>query len=289
MNNLTTLLAERRALLVPGAANALSARIIADLNFQAVYLSGAGLTNTYLSVPDLSFIGLNELAQHTAVIRDAIDIPLIVDADTGFGNALNVYHSVRVLERSGANAIQLEDQIMPKRCGHFSGKALIPSGEMLGKIKAATDARHSADTLIIARTDGIAVEGFEAAIERARRYIEAGADVTFVEAPENFDQLRQIPRLLSVPQVANIVIGGKTPVMSQQQLAEAGFGLVLYANAALQGAIVGMQAALRELQTRGQLDEDSGLVAPFSERQRLVQKPLFDSLEQRYASDDPND
>ena len=289
MNNLTTLLAERRALLVPGAANALSARIIADLNFQAVYLSGAGLTNTYLSVPDLSFIGLNELAQHTAVIRDAVDLPLIVDADTGFGNALNVYHSVRVLERSGANAIQLEDQIMPKRCGHFSGKALISTSEMLGKIKAATDARHSADTLIIARTDGIAVEGFEAAIERARRYIEAGADVTFVEAPENLDQLRQIPRLLSVPQVAKIVIGGKTPVMSQQQLAEAGFGLVLYANAALQGAIVGMQAALRELQTRGQLDEDSGLVAPFSERQRLVQKPLFDSLEQRYASDDPND
>ena len=289
MNNLTTLLAERRALLVPGAANALSARIIADLNFQAVYLSGAGLTNTYLSVPDLSFIGLNELAQHTAVIRDAVDLPLIVDADTGFGNALNVYHSVRVLERSGANAIQLEDQIMPKRCGHFSGKALISTSEMLGKIKAATDARHSADTLIIARTDGIAVEGFEAAIERAKRYIEAGADVTFVEAPENLDQLHQIPRLLSVPQVANIVIGGKTPVMSQQQLAEAGFGLVLYANAALQGAIVGMQAALRELQTRGQLDEDSGLVAPFSERQRLVQKPLFDSLEQRYASDDPND
>ena len=289
MNNLTTLLAERRALLVPGAANALSARIIADLNFQAVYLSGAGLTNTYLSVPDLSFIGLNELAQHTAVIRDAVDLPLIVDADTGFGNALNVYHSVRVLERSGANAIQLEDQIMPKRCGHFSGKALISTSEMLGKIKAATDARHSADTLIIARTDGIAVEGFEAAIERAQRYIEAGADVTFVEAPENLDQLHQIPRLLSVPQVANIVIGGKTPVMSQQQLAEAGFGLVLYANAALQGAIVGMQAALRELQTRGQLDEDSGLVAPFSERQRLVQKPLFDSLEQRYASADPND
>ena len=289
MNNLTTLLAERRALLVPGAANALSARIIADLNFQAVYLSGAGLTNTYLSVPDLSFIGLNELAQHTAVIRDAVDLPLIVDADTGFGNALNVYHSVRVLERSGANAIQLEDQIMPKRCGHFSGKALISTSEMLGKIKAATDARHSADTLIIARTDGIAVEGFEAAIERARRYIEAGADVTFVEAPENLDQLHQIPRLLSVPQVANIVIGGKTPVMSQQQLAEAGFGLVLYANAALQGAIVGMQAALRELQTRGQLDEDSDLVAPFSERQRLVQKPLFDSLEQRYASTDPND
>ena len=286
MNDLKTKFAERRALLVPGATHALSARIIADLGFEAVYLSGAGLTNTYLGLPDLGFISLNELAQHTATIRDAIEIPIIVDADTGFGNALNVRHSVRVLERAGANAIQLEDQIMPKRCGHFSGKAVLSAGEMVGKLKAAADARHSEDFLLIARTDAIAVEGFETAIERSQRYIEAGADLTFVEAPNSLEQLRQIPLLLPAPQVANMVIGGKTPILPQSELARTGFGLVLYANTALQGAIVGMQNALQALKTQGQLDESSGLVAAFAERQRLVQKPFFDALEKRYSSDD---
>ena len=286
MSSLKALLQQRQALLVPGATNALSARIIADLGFEAVYLSGAGLTNMYLGVPDLSFISLNELAQHTAAIRDAVEIPLIVDADTGFGNALNVYHTTRVLERAGANAVQMEDQITPKRCGHFSGKAVISTSEMLGKIKAATDARRSEDFLLIARTDAIAVEGFEAAVERAQHYIEAGADLTFVEAPETPEQVRHIPQELSVPQVTNMVIGGKTPVLAQTELAAMGYGLVLYANVALQGAILGMQNALHVLQTQGQLDESSGLVAPFAERQRLVQKPLFDTFEQRYAPED---
>jgi 2-methylisocitrate lyase-like PEP mutase family enzyme len=282
---LLTKLNQRRALLVPGAANALSARVIDELGFEAVYLSGAGLTNMFLGLPDLSFTGLSDLVQHTAVIRAAVEIPLIVDADTGFGNALNVYHSVRMLERAGADAIQLEDQILPKRCGHFSGKGVIPTAEMCGKIKAATDARDSDDCLIIARTDAIAVDGFDAAIGRAQRYIEAGADVTFVEAPEHQEQLRRIPGLLAVPQVVNMVIGGKTPIIGHAELAGLGFGLVLYANAALQGAILGMQAALSELKHQGALDETSGLVAAFAERQRLVRKPLFDELEQRYADD----
>jgi 2-methylisocitrate lyase-like PEP mutase family enzyme len=276
-------LGERRGLLVPGAANALAARIIEDLGFEAVYLTGAGVTNSFWGLPDLGFVSLTEIAQHTATIREAVNIPIVVDADTGFGNALNVRHCVRVLERAGADAIQIEDQTMPKKCGHFANKSVIPVEEMIGKIKAAVDARGSGDFLIIARTDAVAVEGFEPAIERVERYIEAGADVTFVEAPERADELRKIPQRLSVPQVINVVVGGKTPVFSQDDLAKMGFGLVLYANIALQGAIAGMQAALKQLKTAGRMDESSAMVASFAERQRLVKKTLFDELEDKYA------
>jgi 2-methylisocitrate lyase-like PEP mutase family enzyme len=280
---LRTKLLERRALLVPGAANALAARIIEDLGFEAVYLSGAGLTNSLWGMPDLGLISLPELAQHAAAIREAVNLPIIVDADTGFGNAVNVWHCVRVLERAGADAIQIEDQIMPKKCGHFANKSVIPVDEMVGKIKAAVDGRMSEDLVIIARTDALSVEGFESAIERGERYIEAGADMTFVEAPENIDLMRNIPQRLSVPQVVNVVIGGKTPVLAQKELAAMGFGLVLYANVALQGAIAGMQQALVHLKNNGRVDETDAQVASFTERQRLVKKLLFDELENRYA------
>lgn len=279
-------LEERRGLLVPGAANALAARIIEDLGFEAVYVSGAGVTNSLWGAPDLGFISLPEVAQHTATIREAVKIPVLVDADTGFGNALNVRHSVRILERAGADAIQLEDQTMPKRCGHFDNKSVISAEEMTGKVKAAVDARTSRDLLIIARSDALAVEGFEAAIERVQRYIEAGADVSFVEAPENADQVRKIPQRLAVPQVVNVVVGGKTPVLGQEELAAMGYAMVLYANVALQGAIAGMQAALKQLKTAGRMDASSALVASFAERQRLVKKPFFDELEKKYAEEE---
>jgi 2-methylisocitrate lyase-like PEP mutase family enzyme len=278
-------LGERRGLLVPGAANALSARIIEDLGFEAVYLTGAGATNSFWGMPDLGFITLTEIAQHTATIREAVNIPVLVDAETGFGNALNVRHCVRVLERAGADAIQIEDQTMPKKCGHFSNKSVIPVEEMAGKIKAAVDARSSNDFLIVARTDAIAVDGFDLAIERAQQYIEAGADVTFVEAPERAEDIRKIPQRLSVPQLINVVVGGKTPVFAQDELARMGFALVLYANVALQGAIAGMQAALKQLKASGRLDGASTLVASFQERQRLVKKPLFDELGEKYAGE----
>jgi 2-methylisocitrate lyase-like PEP mutase family enzyme len=278
-------LEERRGLLVPGAANALAARIIEDLGFEAVYVTGAGVTNSFWGMPDLGFISLPEIAQHTTTIREAVNIPVLVDADTGFGNALNVRHCVRVLERAGADAIQIEDQTMPKKCGHFSNKSVISTEEMAGKIKAAVDARRSDDLLIVARTDALAVDGFEPAIERVQRYIEAGADVTFVEAPESADEIRRIPQRLSVPQVINVVVGGKTPVFAQKELAAMGFGLVLYANVALQGAIAGMQTALKQLKASGRIDEASAMVASFAERQRLVKKPLFDELEGKYTGD----
>jgi 2-methylisocitrate lyase-like PEP mutase family enzyme len=273
------------AVLLPGAANALAALVIADLGFEAVYLSGAGLTNTYLGLPDLGFVGLNEIAQHTATIRDAVELPLIVDADTGFGNALNVRHTIRTLERAGASAVQIEDQVNPKRCGHFSGKDVVGLAEARSRIKAAAEARQDPNLLILARTDARATLGFEAAIERAQAFIEDGADLTFVEAPESLEEIRAIPqRLAGTPQLINLVVGGRTPIIGRDELQAMGFGLVLYANVALQGAVHGMQAALGQLRREGRLDE-TGPVSGFKERQRLVRKPLYDALERRYASE----
>jgi 2-methylisocitrate lyase-like PEP mutase family enzyme len=273
----------RRGLVVPGAADALSARVIASLGFEVVYITGAGVTNALLGMPDLGFISLPEVVQQTSAIRDAVDLPIVVDADTGFGNPLNVRHTVQALERAGANAIQIEDQVFPKRCGHFSGKQVIATEEMTAKVRAAVDARRSQDFLIIARTDARSEYGFQAAIDRAAKWIEAGADVTFVEAPESIEEVKRIPPLLRVPQVINMVPGGKTPIMDAAALASMRFAVVLYANAALQGAIKGMQVALVELKERGLLEESSGKIASFAERQRLVQKPLFDELERKYS------
>ncbi|CCN05743.1 putative carboxyvinyl-carboxyphosphonate phosphorylmutase [Bordetella bronchiseptica MBORD675] len=274
--------AQRNGMLVAGAFNAMSARIVADQGFKAVYLTGAGLTNMHYGAPDLGIIGLRDVADATSRIRDAVELPLIVDADTGFGNAVNVWHTVRVLERAGADAIQLEDQVFPKRCGHFAGKSVAPLSEMVSKIKAAADARRDEDFLIIARTDARAVEGFDAAIERARRFAEAGADILFVEAIVDQDEVGKLPQLLSQPLLVNIVVGGKTPPMPAAQLGRLGYSVVLYANATLQGAVLGMQRALGALRRDGKLDEDPALLAPFLERQRLVGKPLYDELEERY-------
>ncbi len=275
----------RRGVLVPGAFNAMSARVIEDLGFEAIYVTGAGVTNMHLGLPDMGFMGLAEIAEQTARIRDAVEVPLLVDADTGFGNAVNVRHTVRTLERAGADCIQLEDQVSPKRCGHFSGKAVIEAGEMVGKIKAAVDARRSEDFLIMARTDARAIDGFDAAVERAQQYADAGADILFVEALESADEVRRLPTYLSAPLLMNMVIGGKTPIASSDELTDFGYGLVLYANAALQSAVAGMQRALTVLRDERHLHEDPALVAPFAERQRLVGKALIDELEERYKSD----
>ncbi|CUJ69066.1 isocitrate lyase/PEP mutase family protein [Achromobacter aegrifaciens] len=280
---LKSLVGARQGLIVPGAFNALSAKVIADLGFQAIYVTGAGVTNMWFGMPDQGFIGLHEIAEHTARIRDAVEVPLIVDADTGFGNALNVRHTVRVLERAGADCIQLEDQVAPKRCGHFSGKEVISTEEAASKIKAAVDARVDPDFLIMARTDAAATHGFDAAVERAQQFAEAGADILFVEAVTKPDQVRALPGLLSKPQLMNMVIGGRTPIFNADQLAELGYGIVLYANAALQGAVAGMQKALTALRDDKEVQESSGLVTPFCERQRLVGKADWDALEKRYT------
>jgi 2-methylisocitrate lyase-like PEP mutase family enzyme len=283
IERLRQMLAEEKGVLLPGAPNALAARIIADLGFKAVYLTGAGLTNMFLGIPDLGFMDLSQVTEHTMAMRNVVDLPIVVDADTGFGNAVNVAHTVRILESAGASAIQLEDQKTPKRCGHFSGKEIVSTEEMVNKIKSAVDARRQ-NMLVIARTDARAVEGLEQALERAHRYVEAGADVMFVEAPDTIDEIREIGRRVNVPQLLNIVVGGRTPAVTPAQASEMGFNLLLYANTALQGAIHGMQTALRTLIETGSMDEQSGLVATFAERQRLVQKPFYDELERRYAT-----
>ena len=280
---LKQLVEARNGLIVPGAFNALSAKVIADLGFQAIYVTGAGVTNMWFGMPDQGFMGLHEIADHTARIRDAVDVPLIVDADTGFGNALNVVHTVRTLERAGADCIQLEDQVAPKRCGHFSGKEVISTEEAVSKIKAAVDARRAPDFLIMARTDAAATHGFEAAVERAQKFAEAGADILFVEAVTQAEEVRTLPQRLAKPQLMNMVIGGKTPLFNADQLGDLGYGIVLYANAALQGAVMGMQNALTTLRDAKEVREDSDLVTPFAERQRLVGKPAWDALEKRYT------
>ncbi|WP_343640376.1 isocitrate lyase/PEP mutase family protein [Roseateles sp.] len=280
---LRALVEARRGVLVPGAFNALSAKVVEDLGFEALYVTGAGVTNMWFGLPDQGFMGLAEIADHTARIRDAVELPLIVDADTGFGNALNVRHAVRTLERAGADCIQLEDQVAPKRCGHFNGKEVISTEEAVSKIKAAVDARRDPDLLIMARTDACATQGFEAAVERAQRFAEAGADLLFVEAVTTPEQIRDLPRRLSTPQLMNMVIGGKTPITDSTELQELGYGVVLYANAALQGAVAGMQKALGLLKTQRRIDEDPSLVAPFAERQRLVGKAGWDALEKKYT------
>jgi len=279
------MLAPGAALLLPGVSNALAARIVADQGFPAAYVTGAGIANTYLGIPDNGLLTLTELVEHVAAIREVFPGPLIVDADTGFGNAVNVTRTVRLLERAGADALQIEDQAFPKRCGHFSGKEVVPAAEMVGKVKAAADARRDPDLLIIARTDAIAVEGYEAAITRAIAYRDAGADVTFVEAPTSMQQIADIPRRLQWPQLINIVLGGRTPELPNAKLKELGYAGVIYANIALQAAVKGMQAALAELWRKGHMGEAAKLAVDFAERQRLVGKDEFDALERKYAAE----
>jgi 2-methylisocitrate lyase-like PEP mutase family enzyme len=276
------LLAQKRALTLPGAANAMFARVVEDLGFEACYVSGAGIANMHLGAPDIGLTTLTEIANAVSAISDAIKLPLMVDGDTGFGNAVNMHRTIKVLERAGAAAIQIEDQVFPKKCGHFNGKEVIPCAEMVAKIKAAVDARTDADFQIIARTDARAIEGIDKAIERAHAFIEAGADATFVEAPLDFDEMARIARELPVPQIANIVFGGRTPDPGRSRLAEMGFGGVLYANASLQAALRAAYQVLGSLKEHGSLDLVADQLASFEERQRVVDKPQWDAMEARY-------
>ncbi|MGC1351024.1 MAG: oxaloacetate decarboxylase [Xanthobacteraceae bacterium] len=285
MNNpqrLKELLARRAAVTVPGAANALFARVIEELGFEAVYVTGAGIANMLLGAPDVGLTTMTEVRDTAAAIADAVSVPIIVDADTGYGNAVNVVRTVRALERAGAAGIQIEDQVFPKKCGHFAGKDVIAREEMVQKIKAAVDTRHDQSLQIIARTDAYAVEGLERALERAQAYVAAGADATFVEAPTTLEELARIPKALDVPQVANIVFGGKTPDPGRKKLAELGFSIVLYANAALQAALKASYDVLSVLKSEGSLRSVSDRLASFEERQRTVAKDEWDAREGRY-------
>lgn len=270
-------------MLLPGAANALTARVIEDAGFSALYVTGAGIANTYLGMPDIGLTTATEIADHVWRIRDAVSIPLIVDADTGYGNALNVQRTVRLLERAGAGAIQLEDQVFPKKCGHFEGKDVIPASEMVKKIQAAVDARQRDSTLILARTDAHAIEGLSGALERAVMYREAGADLLFVEAPQTTGELGSIPSRVPGRHICNLVFGGKTPLLPRDQLAEMGYAGVLYANAALQAAVKAMARVLGHLYSSGSLAGMEDALVSFEERQRVINYPRFKALEERFT------
>ena len=271
--------------IAPGIYDALTATIATEAGFQALYVSGAAIAYTRLGRPDIGLVSMNEVADTIALIRDRVPTPLIVDADNGYGNALNVLRTVRIFERAGASAIQLEDQTMPKRCGHLRDKVLISADEMVGKLHAALDARASADTLIIARTDAVAVEGIGPAIDRARRYAEAGADLLFVEAPQNVEQLETVTTSLRglCPLMANIVDGGDTPPLPRADLDRLGFRLVIFPGGIVRALARTAQAYYASLAHHGSNLPFADRMFDFSELNDLIGTPEMLALGRAYA------
>ena len=268
----------------PGCFDALSALLIERAGFAAAYLSGAAIAYTRFGRPDLGLVSMSEVADTIGTIRERVAIPLIVDADTGFGNALNVVRTVKLFASRGATAIQLEDQTMPKRCGHLADKTLIPAAEMVGKLRAALDARPDAETLIIARTDAIAVEGFDAALDRAEAYLGAGADILFVEAPRNDAKLAEIGRRFGarVPLLANMVEGGKTPPKSAAELEALGFRLVIFPGGTTRAIVHCLEQYFASLKQHGTTQPWRDRMVDFSEMNDIIGTPEMLSLGRRY-------
>ncbi len=281
-------IAEPRVLVAPGVHDALTASIATEAGFEALYLSGAAIAYTRLGRPDIGLVSMAEVAETITLVRDRIPTPLVVDADTGYGNALSVQRTVRLFERAGATAIQLEDQTFPKRCGHLQDKAVIPLREMTGKIRAAVDARASEETLIVARTDAIAVEGFEAAIQRAHAYAEAGADVLFVEAPRSREQLSLVAGALKDvrPLVANMVEGGDTPLASADDLGALGFRLVIFPGGIVRALARTAQDYYRSLRQHGTNDPFRNQMFDFGALNALIGTPDMLELGRSYERDD---
>jgi 2-methylisocitrate lyase-like PEP mutase family enzyme len=259
-------------LIAPGIYDPLTALIAEQAGFEALYVSGAAIAYTRLGRPDIGLVSMSEVVDTVALIRDRVRAYLVVDADTGYGNALNVERTVRLLERAGANAIQIEDQDFPKRCGHLDDKALIPAQEMVGKIKAATDARASRETLIIARTDAVAVEGFERAVARAELYREAGADVLFVEAPRQREELARIGAAVGkgTPLMANMVEGGKTPLMPASDLQALGFAFVIFPGAIVRALAKAAEEFYGSLKANGSTEPFRSRMFDFDALNKLI-------------------
>jgi len=278
-------LARKPIVVAPGVYDAFTALVAAQAGFATLYVSGAAIAYTRLGRPDIGLVSMSEVAQTVAMIRDRVASHLIVDADTGYGNALNVARTVREFERVGANAIQIEDQDFPKRCGHLNGKALIPAAEMCGKLRAALDARRARDTLIAARTDAIAVEGFERAIERAIMYGEAGADMLFVEAPKTRDDLARMAGALSgqAPLMANMVEGGKTPPLSAAELEAIGFALVIFPGGIVRAFGHLASEYYASLATHGSSEPFRGRMLDFAGLNDLIGTPKLLALGKRYG------
>ncbi len=275
-----------RQIIAPGVYDALTASVAAASGFDALYLSGGAIAYTRLGRPDIGLVSMTEVVDVISLVRDRVDLPLIVDADNGYGNALNVQRTIRMFERAGANAIQLEDQTLPKRCGHLRDKTLIPTAEMVGKVKAAVDARANDGTLIIARTDAVAVEGLQPAIDRARRYAEAGADILFVEAPQSRDDLAEVGRALAptLPLLANMVDGGDTPPLPAAELDELGFKLVIFPGGIVRTLLRTMSEYYGSLALHRSNRPFAGRMLTFTEMNAVLGTPEMLALGKHYES-----
>jgi 2-methylisocitrate lyase-like PEP mutase family enzyme len=280
-------LSQKPIVVAPGVYDPFTALVAEQAGFGTLYVSGAAIAYTRLGRPDIGLVSMTEVSETLALIRDRVAAHLIVDGDTGYGNALNVHRTIREFERAGANAIQLEDQDFPKRCGHLDGKALIPAREMVGKIRAAVDARRSRETLIVARTDAVAVEGFERAIERAAMYREAGADMLFVEAPKTRDDLARIVATLGgkVPLMANMVEGGKTELMNAGELEAIGYSLVIFPGGIARAVACTAMDYYNSLAKHGSNDPFRNRMLDFSGINALIGTEEMLALGKRYETD----
>ena len=270
--------------LAPGVYDALSALLVEQAGFEAAYLSGASIAYTRLGRPDIGLVSASEVANVVENIRERTALPLIVDADTGFGNALNVMRTVKTFERAGASALQLEDQTLPKRCGHLDGKTLVTTDEMTGKIRAALDARANSDTLIIARTDAVAVEGLEAALERAERYLEAGADVLFIEALRDAGQMQQALKRFAgrAPLLANMVEGGKTPILAASELERLGYRIAIFPGGTVRALSHALKDYFSSLKTHGTTTPYRERMLDFDRLNEVIGTPQMLALGKRY-------
>jgi 2-methylisocitrate lyase-like PEP mutase family enzyme len=271
-------------IIAPGAYDALTARLVAAAGFPVVYATGAGISNSQLALADVGLLTMTEMLEQSRRMAAAIDVPLITDIDTGYGNAVNLYRTVKEFQRAGVAAVQIEDQIIPKKCGHFTGKQVIPFDEAVLKIKAAVEARGDGKLVIIARTDAIAVEGFDEAMRRARAYHDAGADMLFVEAPRTREQMTAICRDLPGIKIANIVEGGHTPIVPAKELKDMGFRLAIYANMVLRSSVKAIQKSLAHLKLAGDSQAILGEMITMDERAHVTQKDKLDALEKRYVT-----
>jgi 2-methylisocitrate lyase-like PEP mutase family enzyme len=275
------LIAGRGYTVVPGAYDTLTARLVEQAGFEAVYLTGGGYSRAN-GYPDLGLLTMSENVRFIGLTVEAVGIPVIADADTGYGNAINVIRTVREYEKSGVAAFHIEDQVSPKKCGHYEGKEVISAAEMVGKIHAAVDTRHDPELVIIARTDARAVEGLEAAIDRVNAYIEAGADVGFVEAPQDVEELRVVGRNVKGPALVNVFEGGKTPMLPASELEAMGFRLGIYPSQTHRAAIRAAQRVLAALKEDGDTRRIEGELATFQEREDAVGTARWRALEEKY-------
>lgn len=280
------LLAEPGLIVAPGVADAFNARIVAREGFKALYMTGGGTSATRLGMPDIGLLTMHEMVDNAQRIADAAGIPVIADADTGYGGPLNVRRTVIAYERAGVAAIHLEDQQWPKRCGHYVGKSLIPAQEMGSKVRAAVDARVDPDFAIIARTDAYSVEGFEAALDRARLYEEAGADIIFVEELRTKEELRAATQAVKAPVLYNMASSGKTPFLSSQEIEELGFKIAIYPNFVMLAAIPAIQTVLRALRDEGSIVKHAHMMASAKERLSILGLEEIQALERLYAVED---